>query len=143
MCIRDRGKTARALRMLGIDTIYLRHPSRDKLQELALKENRIILTRAHDINLKNKVLILEDVPYDEHIKFLLKKFKLKIKPLTRCLECNSLLCTVDKSFVKGKVPFFVYQTFQKFAYCPYCKKIYWQGTHYQAMQRKIKEWLIR
>ena len=135
------GKTAKALRLLGIDTIYIREPDRKKLFEIALKEGRIILTRAHNLPKNDKIFVLKSEKVDEQIKEIIEKFKPVLKPFTRCIECNTKLQIVDKSKVKGKVPFFVYQTHEEFAYCPNCDKYYWEGTHYEVLEKRVKKWL--
>ena len=39
--------------------------------------------------------------------------------------------------IKDRVPPYVYLTQERFAECPACGRLYWQGTHWQAMNRGI------
>ena len=44
-------------------------------------------------------------------------------------ECNGLLEERPKTAVRGLVPEHVFSTQERFAGCPGCGKIYWQGSH--------------
>jgi uncharacterized protein with PIN domain len=64
------------------------------------------------------------------------------KPFSICLECNEPLESREKSEVEGRVPPYVFRTQDKYMECPYCHRIYWKGTHWQAMTEKMNN-LIR
>ena len=68
----------------------------------------------------------------------LKIDKYQFKPLTLCLECNQLLIARAKGEVKDRVPPYVFLTQGQFVECLVCHRIYWKGTHWQAMQKKIE-----
>ena len=55
------------------------------------------------------------------------------KLFTICLECNQPLEGKSKQQVQGRVPHFVFQTRNQYVECPTCHRIYWRGTHWQAM----------
>ncbi|MCK4352596.1 Mut7-C RNAse domain-containing protein [candidate division WOR-3 bacterium] len=135
------GKLATALRMLGFNTKYVKYKKSEAILSDSLKENRILLTRAHNLPENPNIFIIESENLDQQLKEVDSKFKIKskLKPFTRCLICNTSLEVIPKSKVKGKVPFYVYQTHQEFAYCKECHKFYWKGTHYQAMLEKIRK----
>ncbi len=59
--------------------------------------------------------------------------------LTRCIVCNGDLSAVPKESVRGEVPPYVHQTQDTFARCGGCGRIYWRGTHVEAMERKLDE----
>jgi len=48
---------------------------------------------------------------------------------------NRLIEERAKETIKDRVPPYVYQTQEHFAECPACRRLYWQGTHWQAMSR--------
>jgi uncharacterized protein with PIN domain len=60
-------------------------------------------------------------------------------PFTRCMECNGLLEEREKGEIKEKIPPYVYKTQDKYMECPACRRIYWKGTHWQAMMDKISQ----
>jgi len=76
---------------------------------------------------------------DTQLAEIIERFDLqrKIDPFSRCSTCNAPLLLRKRSDVKGKVPFFVYQHSDRFAYCQTCKKYYWDGTHHRIMAEKI------
>jgi hypothetical protein len=63
----------------------------------------------------------------------------KSRPFTICLECNQALAERAKGEVKDLVPPYVYQTQSQFMQCPACHRIYWRGTHWQAMTERLKK----
>jgi uncharacterized protein with PIN domain len=44
--------------------------------------------------------------------------------------------------VKELVPPYVYQTQSQFMQCPACHRIYWRGTHWQAMSKRLKQFIV-
>jgi hypothetical protein len=141
------GKLARWLRLLGFDVAYYRRIEDDKLLELAAQEKRIILTRDHELlkkaskqkSLKQKALLIESECWEEQVEQVLDYFKLrdKINPNSRCLECNTRLKILPKSRARNLVPPFVYEQAEVFALCPGCGRIFWKGTHFQDMEKKL------
>jgi len=146
------GGLAKALRMLGYDTIYWRGEG-DKLLDWARREGRIILTRRRGL-LKYKgdlriFLISRDNPR-EQLDELIKEVPLdleRLQPLSRCLCCNRAIVPVGKEDVEHRVPDHIYQSHREFSTCTNCKRIYWKGTHRSHMegtiQRLVEEWRIR
>ncbi|MCE5264947.1 MAG: Mut7-C RNAse domain-containing protein, partial [Deltaproteobacteria bacterium] len=59
------------------------------------------------------------------------------RPFTICLECNRPLEERDREAIKERLPPYVYLTQDRFAECPSCGRLYWQGTHWQAMSREM------
>lgn len=132
------GRLAKWLRMLGFDTLYFKEDNNARLCQKSLEEDRIILTRKQSLAHKDRVYLLKSELTFEQLKEVISKFKLKPKPLTRCGLCNTKLTEVNKEDVKGKVPLFVYQNQSSFVHCNRCNKYYWQGTHYDAIDKRIK-----
>jgi uncharacterized protein with PIN domain len=64
-----------------------------------------------------------------------------LNPFSLCLLCNRALEEVDKNLVEGKVPDYVFNTAEKFSQCPVCLKIYWQGTHFKNMSKRVLDLL--
>lgn len=58
---------------------------------------------------------------------------------TTCLECNQPLEEKSKQQVKDRVPPYVFQTQSQYMECPACPGIYWRGTHWQAMTKKLEK----
>ena len=137
------GKLVKTLRLLGIDTKYVRYSRSETALAESLKEKRILLTRAHKFPEIKTVFVIESEILNDQLKQLNAEFhiKLQINSFTRCLNCNNSLERVPKSAVKSKVPPYIYKTQSEFSYCKKCNKYYWKGTHYQALTEKIRKLL--
>jgi uncharacterized protein with PIN domain len=144
ICDDNLGKLAKFLRILGYDCLFFENILDRELLSLALKQDRLILTRDTKI-LKLKVaakslLIKSEDPY-EQVKQVLSDLKLepeKADFFSRCLVCNQVLERIEKEKIKDRVYPYVYQTQENFVICPKCKKIYWAGTHIEDMEKKLK-----
>jgi len=142
-CNSTLGKLAKYLRALGIDTIYLKELDMENPQtqigdRILLTRNRSLITLA-DKGIKTDLLTTEKPLLQ--LKYILEKYRPRIDPYTRCMECNTVLVPKEKSEAKGNVPFFVYQKYDRFYYCSLCRKFYWEGTHKEAMEKKFRELL--
>jgi uncharacterized protein with PIN domain len=142
------GKLARWLRMVGFDTKLFNGEDDADMVATALAENRIVLTRDTGIMDRRiitsgevRATLISSDKLTEQIQQIIETFKIdknQFKPLTICLECNQLLIVRAKSEVKDRVPPYVFKTQEQFVECPVCYRIYWKGTHWQSMQKKIE-----
>jgi uncharacterized protein len=137
------GKLAKRLRLMGYDAYY--DPKKDdrEILKLSKEEDRLIVTRDTGMSKIRgaKVFLIRSTDVHEQLKEISKlaKISLDSKSLfSRCPECNTPVKDVSKEEVKKIVPKFVYETLNKFSYCPKCKKAYWQGTHYQKLLKELK-----
>ena len=139
------GKLAKGLRILGYDAVYYRGEDLYPLLKLAREENRMILTR----NSKLAPRIPEDrifhVTADQpslQLKELLQKGIISLDeetPFSRCLLCNVRIDGIPREDAQGKVPDFIFYQKKEFYRCPRCRRIYWQGSHPENMERRIRE----
>ena len=132
------GSLAKILRLLGFDTCYDNHFDDKEIVQIAVTENRIVLTR-DILLLKHKVIRagywLRSQQTLEQAEEVIKYFRLDhFKPFTRCLECNGLIITTPIDAVKEKVPLQVAQDLDEFFTCTNCKRVYWKGSHYDKMK---------
>jgi len=141
------GKLARWLRIMGYDTLLFTGDDDWHMIVIALKEDRIIITRDTQI-MKRRVVtsgrlkaifITSDEP-EQQIQQVIENLKLdcQLRPFTICLECNQPLLERSKQEVADRVPPYVLQTQSEYVECPACHRIYWKGTHWQAMTRKLQ-----
>jgi uncharacterized protein with PIN domain len=141
---KELGRLAKWLRILGYDSKFYRGDNLSTLIIMALREERIILTRNARISRfpgPSLVIIKSDF-VDQQIKQTIERLKLKLLPkdmFTRCVICNVELAQIPKNRLKTKVPRYVYQTHQDFMSCPECKKVYWQGTHWGNARSYLKK----
>ncbi len=140
------GKLAKWLRMMGYDTLFFNGSDDSTMIATALAEERIILTRDTGIVKRRLVtsgklkaiLPVSDEPLLQ-MKHVIAALNLDIyfKPFSVCLECNRVLVEKNKEQVKEKVPPYVLKTRNQYMECPACHRIYWRGTHWQAMNKKL------
>ncbi|TKJ44404.1 hypothetical protein CEE36_01285 [candidate division TA06 bacterium B3_TA06] len=133
------GKLSTWLRVLGWDAEYVKGRKSEELLEQARSEGRMLLTRRQGLD-NERLVFIESEILEEQLKQLEELYKIltNSEPFSRCIACNVVLQVIDKTEVKGKVPFFTYQTQERFWRCPRCNKIFWPGSHHDAMLRKIK-----
>jgi hypothetical protein len=140
------GKLARWLRVIGYDTLLFKQKDDNKMIKIALSEGRVILTRDTQLMKRRLVtngklkamLIMRDDP-KEQLQETVKKLHLNyhLKPFSLCLECNQTLIPRSREEVQNLVPPHVFKTQNQYMECPLCHRIYWQGTHWQAMIREL------
>ncbi|KAB2959136.1 MAG: hypothetical protein F9K13_11075 [Candidatus Methylomirabilis oxygeniifera] len=129
------GRLATWLRLSGYDTLYWRGDDA-RLVRLVLAENRLLLTR--DTHLPPRlpphlICLIESDHYDAQLGQVVARFGLSPQIGRLCARCNLPLEPADKTAVRAEVPPFVWQTQERFARCPGCLRIYWEGTHYARM----------
>jgi len=143
------GKMAKWLRMAGFDACLYTGADDAAIVATALAENRILLTRDRRIMKRRvivggrmKAILIESDCFKAQVRQLLSTLGLdkgRFHPFTICLECNRRLEESAKEAIKDRVPPYVYLTQEHFAECPACRRIYWQGTHWQSMNREIDD----
>jgi len=138
------GSLAKWLRIFGFDTLYPDATMNDDLiLQIAHREKRLLISRDKDLLIRAKktlapVLEIHTTNLTEQLQQVLKKMPVDEKKiLSRCIVCNTLLQSVEKEGIKGKIPEKVFQTRNEFWICPVCSKYYWMGTHYENMREKI------
>ena len=139
---KELGRLAKWLRILGFDTLYYNQNNPGSLIVQALRDERVILTRNQHLPQARGVRIirLDAEKLGEQIPQIAKA--LNIKPdnrrmFTRCILCNETLADIEKDKVKDRVPEYVFNTQDDFVCCPRCKRIYWQGTHWERMRKSL------
>ncbi|XUW99880.1 MAG: Mut7-C RNAse domain-containing protein [Dehalogenimonas sp.] len=140
------GKLARWLRLLGYDAVFFTGENDTLMVKQALAENRNLLTRDTAIQYRRvvtsgslKVMTFETEDAEAQMRQLLAQFQLvdRSRPFTRCLEDNSLLRPIDKPVVENRVPRYTFESQEEFMECPLCGRVYWRGTHWQALERRL------
>ncbi len=127
------GKLARLMRILGFDVVFKGEGE---------EEGRIILTRKLPDLKMNRISLgympRSDEPYSQ-LEEVLDYFNLreKIKPLSRCPGCNSGLKPVAAEKIWDRLEPKTKKYYRKFKLCPSCDKIYWRGSHFRRLQKKL------
>lgn len=141
------GKLTRYLRLCGLDTYYTTDFSDKEIINLAISDKRVILTRDKEL-LKNKRVThgywLRSQYLPQQFNEIILRFDLKnrIALFTRCMECNGLLRNVSKKEILDRLLPKTRQYYRKFKMCNDCNRIYWNGSHYLSMKKRLKTLMI-
>ncbi len=141
LCDHMLGTLAKWLRFLGYDTAYPGPIDDGELKATAAREERVLLTRDKQLNgrVADSVYIASD-DLDEQFAQVVRGFGLTAKDaMSRCSVCNEVVEAVPKEQAKGRVPEGVYDRQREFWFCRRCGRLYWQGSHFDAMWAKFRE----
>jgi uncharacterized protein len=138
------GGLTRNLRLLGFDVAYDQNADDRQLLEVMARENRALLTR--DRRLLMHAIVLHGYyprsqkPEQQTIE-VVRRFELVelIAPFTRCLRCNTPLKEAAKAEIIDKLEPLTKIYYDEFRRCPGCKQIYWSGSHFPKLQKRIEE----
>lgn len=135
------GKLAALLRLAGFDALLTGGDAH--LARVASDEERVLLTRDVALLKRNEVRwghwVRHVVPVRQ-LGEVLQRFDLleRVRPFTRCLECNVPVVAADAEAVASRVLPRTRAGFREFHECPSCRRVYWKGSHYQAMCRVLE-----
>ncbi len=139
------GKLVRDLRLLGFDVLYDRYAEDRQLLDLVKIDNRrALLTRDRRLLMHAAVrhgyYLRSQDPLEQTIE-LIRRFKLSaaIDPFTRCLRCNAPLKEVQKSEVVQTLEPLTRIYYERFRLCTGCAQVYWAGSHFSKLERRLKE----
>lgn len=137
------GRLARHLRLLGFDTAYSNGASDHGLVEMSTGEHRILLTR--DVGLLKHSAVthgyfIRSTDPEEQMLEVVRRFHLsdRLRPFTRCLECNQLLQGASADQVRRLAPPRVLERHDEFRHCPGCDRLYWPGTHHRRLEQLVE-----
>jgi uncharacterized protein with PIN domain len=135
------GKLCRKLRLLGFDAALNPPGEAGRFLINAEHEGRIAVTRArrHHDRPGRPAVILSSESVPDQITELLDTLPSppQLAPFTRCLECNVLLAEEDAASAREEVMAYISEHFNRFHRCPSCRRIYWEGSHFQDMSAEI------
>lgn len=135
------GRLAKWLRILGYDTAYLADTDDYAVIRLARAENRLILTRDHDLAGRRgiRVLLIDSEVLEEQVEQISTVIGFPERAIARCPVCNQSLVEAEPSAVGSRIPPYVRKTQRQFSLCVACNRVYWRGTHWERMQAVIAQ----
>lgn len=140
------GKLAKWLRIMGYDAFLFSGEDDGRMVKVALAQNRVILTKDTQVmkrrlitSGKLKAILIKDDDIGAQLHQVVEALNLDyhFSPFSICLECNQPLVEKNKDAVCELVPPHVLKTQRLYRECPACHRIYWRGTHWQAMKREL------
>ena len=138
------GKLVRDLRLLGIDVAYDAAAEDRQLVEIASRNNRALLTRDRRLLMHAAVqhgyYLRSQNPLEQTIE-VLRRFDLGfiLSPFSRCLRCNALLEPAEKEKVIGQLEPLTKIYYDKFRRCTGCAQVYWSGSHFTKLQKRLEQ----
>ena len=141
------GRLCRKVRMLGIDCELAgegRSPWLLTDAENALRTAVTTATRRLD-RAGPPPIVLAPSGTADMIAELCRKAGLEpdFAPFTLCLECNAPLREIAPEQARPRVPERIARDFSEFHECAVCGRVYWKGSHYDAMAAQVEKILER
>jgi uncharacterized protein with PIN domain len=140
-------KLAKKMRLFGFDVDYAKERDDHVLAQISQEQRRILLTRDRHLLMRGNVshgLYVRNIEPQKQIIEILGRLDLfgDINPFTRCLICNNLIRPLPREDMPDdlwrQIPLGVSQWCREYYFCPRCRKVYWQGSHYERLQAFIK-----
>ncbi|MFE4534806.1 Mut7-C RNAse domain-containing protein [Streptomyces scopuliridis] len=131
------GTLARRLRLLGIDAAYENEDLGDPvLATRSAAERRVMLSRDRGLLRRREIwagaYIYSDRP-DDQLRDVLERFAPALAPWTRCTACNGGLGPADKESVQERLEHGTQRSYDVFAQCTACGRVYWRGAHHARL----------
>jgi len=136
------GGLARVLRMAGFDTLFANPIADAEIVRIAGREGRIVLTRDREL-LKRRAVThgcyVHALVPDQQFSEIVARLDLagRLCAFSRCLECNAPLQAVAKAQVCERLPARVRDRFARFSACSVCRRVFWEGSHWQRMRERL------
>jgi uncharacterized protein len=131
------GALARRLRLIGIDAAYDNDATDDDLVTQANAERRVLLTQDRGLLCRRKLwagAYVRGARPDDQLRDVLDRFAPPLAPWTRCTACNGHLRAVAKPAVESLLEAGTRRTYDEFAQCQACGRVYWRGAHAARLQ---------
>ncbi|MFF3288392.1 Mut7-C RNAse domain-containing protein [Streptomyces sp. NPDC003023] len=137
------GTLARRLRLLGVDAAYENEDIGDPaLATYSARERRVLLSRDRGLLRRRELwagaYIYSDRP-DEQLRDVLERFAPALAPWTRCTACNGPLKEADKDSVQEQLQQGTQRTYDVFAQCTACGRVYWRGAHHSRLEAIVAD----
>jgi uncharacterized protein len=132
------GTLARRLRLLGVDASYESTDIGDPaLAARSAAERRVMLSRDRGL-LRRRELWAGAFVYstdpDDQLRDVLGRFAPGLRPWTRCTACNGMLAAAGKEQVADRLEDGTKRSYDVFAQCRACGRVYWKGAHHDQLE---------
>jgi uncharacterized protein len=136
------GTLARRLRLLGVDCSYSNDADDDELVAQANEQRRVLVTQDRGLLRRRSLWLgayVRGAVPDQQLRDVLERFAPPLAPWTVCTACNGRLSAVPKTDVEGLLEPGTRRTYDSFARCLACGRVYWHGAHSRRLDRIITE----
>ena len=145
MCDAGLGGLARWLRAAGYEAAWEPDIDDDKLLQEARSMPATILTT--DAMLMERRLLRDRIipafwlpptlSIPEQLALVFREFGLTVRG-ARCMSCGGELLPASKEALRERIPPKTYRWLDEFFVCRRCDKLFWHGTHWQRIVRRLK-----
>jgi uncharacterized protein len=140
------GRLARWLRAIGQDTAYEPAAADGDLVRRAWQERRVLLTRDRQLPREwtvPAIYLPESEEPAQQLAEVVERFDLDWRSgtFTRCLVCNTPFVPAPEDLIEARVPGRARRHSTRFAFCPACDQMFWEGSHTERMRRRMQDWL--
>ncbi|WP_282798126.1 Mut7-C RNAse domain-containing protein [Streptomyces sp. CC224B] len=137
------GTLARRLRLLGVDAAYESTDIGDPaLAARSAAERRVLLSRDRGLLRRRELwagaYVYSDRP-DDQLRDVLHRFAPRLAPWTRCTACNGPLRAARKEDVADRLEGGTHGTYDVFAQCGACGRVYWRGAHHERLDGIVRQ----
>lgn len=137
------GTLARRLRLLGVDAAYASEDIGDPaLAAQSARERRVMLSRDRGLLRRRELwaggYVYSDRP-EEQLQDVLDRFEPDLAPWTRCVACNGPLRDADKDAVRDRLAAGTEKSYDVFAECAACGRVYWRGAHHTRLAAVVEQ----
>lgn len=138
-------RLARWLRLLGYDCALVEAggPTGEALADFARREGRTLLTCGRDLaaTYPERVVLIPHAPPVEQVRYAIERWPMNFAQtaFTRCSVCNVPIEPVAFEEVADQLPPKVRDRRPPLTRCPACGRLYWTGTHIEALRRVFQE----
>ncbi|MFH8794330.1 Mut7-C RNAse domain-containing protein [Streptomyces sp. NPDC017941] len=137
------GTLARRLRLLGVDAAYESTDIGDPaLAARSAAERRVLLSRDRGLLRRRELwagaYVYSDRP-DDQLRDVLGRFAPALSPWTRCTACNGALRAARKEDVAERLHGGTRGSYDVFAECGACTRVYWRGAHHDRLEQIVRD----
>lgn len=141
------GGLARWLRAAGYDAAFEHGIDDGELVRRSLAEGRILLSSDSGIFQRNLItsgqvrslFVPRGLSKLGALNYVANALKLPLRRPSRCMKCNGRLEEVPKHAVAGEAPPLAFRNCRRFWRCTRCGKLLWRATHWEEIQRRLRE----
>lgn len=136
------GKLAGKMRLLGLNVEFRNNIADDELVAAVVNDKKVLLSRDRRLLMRkviDRAYLIRSQNPDEQVAEVIRRFDLtdQLRPFTRCARCNGILERVEKAAVIHLLEPKTKQYFDDFFQCQVCRQVYWQGSHFGAINSFI------
>jgi uncharacterized protein with PIN domain len=139
-------KVARWLRLAGIAAKDVPEQGDDAILRYTKSTKATLLTSDVALSLRAKkrgikALLVVQQDLDGQLAYIISELRLRVQAdasQTLCPGCGIKLRTAGPDFAENKgLPESIYSRYNEFYSCRKCGKLYWQGSHWRTIARRL------